>query len=318
MKSCGIHIGILGLLLLCSCNHKDLDFTGVADLTVAFDWSQVSSANPSSMMLTAFSSGRQPVQKPVQGSSRGTISLPVGDYQFIAFNDNTEDVSSRGSMWTDYEVYALQAELWNFSRMFGRTRSVPRGAGTEGQQVINQPDEVWTSAVSDVSITGSIGKVVTMPMEAATFTIRFTIKNVDNIDFVNDVLATVSGMAGAWWPAQHVCSYSQCIIPFNLTRSGQSYSGDVRTFGYRPFDSEGNKIQHLLVIYAEMSDGSKKYYTFDVTEQMNNIAPADGGAVTAEVEIVLDELPLPKPLNDGTGLDPDVQDWEEVPISLNM
>ena len=308
----------LSVLLFTSCSHKDLDFNGVTDLTVVYDWSQVSSANPSSMMLNAFSEGSQPIQKPMLGSTGGTISLPINDYELIAFNDDTEDVSSRGVSWTDYEVYAHQTELSNSSRMFAGTRNVPRGSGTEDQLVINQPDEVWTSAVSGISVTGSIGKSVTMQMEPATFVIRFTIKNVSNIEFVNDVLATVSGMAGSWWPAQHACSYSQCIIPFSLKRIENSYTGEVRTFGYRSFDTDGNGIKHLFVIYAELTDGSKKYYTFDVTDQMNRIAPADGGAVTVDVEITLDELPLPKPLNDGTGLEPDVQDWEEVPIGLNM
>ena len=304
--------------LFCSCTHKELDFNGTTDLTVEFDWRNVPTADPPSMMLVAFSDLTQPIQKPFDNRNGGTITLPIGSYQLVAFNDHSEFVSSRGNTWLDYEVYSHQTELATFSRMFVGTRNIPRGSGTEGQTIIAEPDEVWTSAADEVIVTGSIGRRVTMPMEPATFVVHFAIKNVDNIEFVDEVLATISGMSGSWWPARHVASYTECIIPFNLSRTGQSYSGSVRTFGYRPTNADGEEVKHLFVIYAEMTDGSKKYYTFDVTDQMNNIAPGDGGSVTTEVTIELDELPLPKPLNDGTGLAPDVADWEEVSIPIDM
>ena len=304
--------------LFCSCTHKDLDFTGTADLTVEFDWDAVSEANPSSMSLTAFTGLSQPIQKHFQGSKGGTLMLPVGQHQLIAFNDDNETVSSRGFFFDDYEVFANPTELSTFSRMFVGTRNIPRGSGTEGEPVITEPDEVWTSALSDVSVTGSVGRTVTMPMEPATFTIHFTILNVDNIDFVTDVMATVSGMSGSWWPARHVCSQTACIIPFGLDRSGQGFTGTVRTFGYRATDENGNPLSHLLVVYAEMSDGSKKYYTFNVTDKMNEVASPDGQHVDVEVDIVLSELPFPKPVEGGASFNTDVTSWEEVLIPINM
>lgn len=308
----------MALWLLTSCSHKEFYVGGTADLTVEFDWKGTTNADPASMMLVTFASGAQPVEKPLQGHQGGTMLLPQGEYQLIAFNSDTEVLHSQGDTWSNYEVYAEPTQLRFVSRMFASSMTIPRGAGTADQQEIAEPDPLWTSATEAVTITGYVGKHVVMPMEEATFMVNFHIKNVDNMEFVSDVLATVSGMAGSWRPAQHTCSDTQCIIPFSLTRSGNSMSGSVRTFGYRATKANGEEQKHLLVIYAELTDGSKKYYTFDVSNQMNAVVPKGGGTITAEVNIELEDLPLPKPMSTGSGLEPDVENWEEVLIPVDM
>ena len=313
MKRSVALLTFLSVLLCSSCTHKDLDFSGVADLTVEFDWSQVSSANPSSMMLAAFSSGSQPVQKPLQGKKGGGIMLPEGQYQLIAYNGDTENLFTRGSSWEAFEICAQPTEFALMSRMFAGTRTIPRGVGTEDQEIIQEPEALWTSAHGEAIVTGQVGRRVQMLMEEATYVLHFTIKNVDNIDYITDVLATISGMSGSWIPAQHRCADSECIIPFNMSADGKSLSGSVRTFGHRLAGMDEDDLKHLLVIYAEMTDGSKLYYTFDVTEAVEE-ADADSG----DIEVELEELPLPRPIPEGTGLHPDVMDWQEIVIPINM
>ena len=315
MKRSVALLTFLSVLLFPSCTHKDLDFSGVADLTVEFDWSQVSSANPSSMMLAAFSSGSQPVRKPLSGKNGGGIMLPAAEYGLIAYNDDTEGLLHRGVTWLDYELYTQQAELTRMSRMFTRSQSVPRGAGTENQEMVEEPEQVWTSATDSIEVTGSLGKKVRMVMEEATYTIRFTVKKVENLNFLNDVMASVSGMSGSWYPARHLCSEPLCIIPFYMHSDGHTLTGAVRTFGYRP-TADGTKPEHVLVIYVELTDGSKYYYQFDVSDAINEAEPGEDGQT--EITVELDELPLPKPFYNGSGLQPDIADWEEVKISINM
>ena len=308
-KSCRWLAFPMVMLAMSACDHKELDFSGVADLTVDFDWSGISGANPSSMMLAAFSATSQPVQKPLSGKSGGSIMLPEGKYQLIAYNGDTETLYSQGANWSDFEICAQPTEFSSTSRMFAGTRTIPRGQGTENQNLVHEPDLLWTSAYDEVAVTGNVGRRVSMPMEDATYVIRFTIRNVENIDYIHDKLATVSGMSGSWLPAHHRCSATECIIPFELSADGKTLSGAVRTFGHH----QGGDLKHLLVIYAEMSDGSKLYYTFDVTEAIDDADPASG-----EVTVELEELPLPRPINNGTGLHPDVMDWQEVHIPVEM
>lgn len=311
MKQVCIYFAIVMMSqLLCSCEHKELDFEGVAGLTVKFDWTSVNHANPSYMMLAAFTNTSQPIQKHIEGNNSGFMRLPVGIYNFISYNGDIEDLSTRGYTWEDFEIYSLPVNLVDVSRMFANTRGIPKGAGTENQNFVNEPNGLWTAANSNVEVTGQVGETIKMNMESATYDLHFTIKNVQNMEFINEVLATISGMSESWYPAQHRCSETLCIIPFQLISDGNSFEGVVRTFGYRKEDNP----QHKLVIYSEMTTGSKLYYTFDVSDAINNAVASGSG----DVYIELEELPLPKPVEGNTGLQPDVVDWEEVLIPLPM
>jgi hypothetical protein len=315
MKRSLVLLAIFTLLLVSSCNHKELDFGGVADLTVIFDWAGTRDANPSSMMLAAFAGSSQPVFKPLQGKDGGGIMLPEGDYQLIGYNEDTEVLYTKGDKWAGFEICSQPTEFELKSRMFARSRGVPRGAGTEDQQLIEEPDPLWTSIYEKATVTGAVGRKVTMEMEDATFVLNFTIKNVDNIEYITDILATVSGMSGSWIPSQHKCSDTDCLIPFQLSKGENTLSGSVRTFGYRRTGNNGEAKKHLLVVYTEMTDGSRRYYTFDVSEGVNKADPANGN----KVEIVLEELPVPKPIeNNSAGLLPDVVEWEEIVIPIKM
>lgn len=78
------------------------------------------------------------------------------------------------------------------------------------------------------------------------------------------------------------------------------------TFGHKA----GNN--HTLTVYAVLADGSKWYYAYDVTDQIHS-APDP-----RNVHIVLDGLPLPKPIVNGGGFQPEVEDWQTVPIDIEM
>ena len=83
-------------------------------------------------------------------------------------------------------------------------------------------------------------------------------------------------------------------------------TGGLLTFGHKT----GNN--HTLTVYAVLADGSKWYYTYDVTDQIHS-APDP-----RNVHIVLDGLPLPKPIVNGGGFQPEVEDWQTVPIDIEM
>lgn len=61
-----------------------------------------------------------------------------------------------------------------------------------------------------------------------------------------------------------------------------------------------------------MSDGSKNYYTFDVTRQV------DDAADPRDVHIILDSLSLPKPIVNGGGFQPVVDEWQNVEVEIPM
>ena len=98
-------------------------------------------------------------------------------------------------------------------------------------------------------------------------------------------------------------------LPFDMTSDGKStVNADFYTFGY-PATSTNTQY---LTVYAILNDGKKYSFTYDVTEKIHN-APDP-----ANVHILLDGLPLPKPIDNSGGFNPDVDEWSTVEISISM
>ena len=93
----------------------------------------------------------------------------------------------------------------------------------------------------------------------------------------------------------------ECVtIPFASTSDGISkITGQFYTFGHH----EDNQERHMMLFYAWLEDGSKYYYTYDVTDQIH-AAPDK-----RHVHIIIEGLEFPQPIGNGSGFDVDVDDW---------
>ena len=85
----------------------------------------------------------------------------------------------------------------------------------------------------------------------------------------------------------------------------------VNIFGHCP-ESPWNT--HLLTIYAILADGSKWYYTIDVTDKIHQAVEQDDGTMEIEVS----GLPIPKPIVNGSGFQPTIDTWQGVEIEVGM
>ena len=95
----------------------------------------------------------------------------------------------------------------------------------------------------------------------------------------------------------------ECVtIPFDAAVSADKtlVTGSLLAFGH----CAATQNAHQLTIYAVLADESKWYYTYDVTDQIHS-APDQ-----RNVHIVLDGLPLPKPIVNGGGFQPSVDEWQ--------
>ena len=297
---------------LTSCQKElcyDHNHGGRSALHVNFDWSAYPEAEPTEMSLMIFAEGSQPVQIPFKGKEGGDISLAEGSYGLIGYNNDTE-LQTRGRDWGDFEIYSQASELNTFSRMFASTRNIPRSRGTESQPVIYEPDSLWTSALNDVTVSEtSWGQTVIMPMKTANTFFSFVIDNVDNLDLVTELAGTLSGMSGSWYPATEMPSDDECIIPFPLEKTGEtSIGGYMNSFGHCPNPDAPH--EHHLVVYVEMNNISKYYYSVDVTEKVHEVW--NGGVIHIE------RLPLPLPVSGGGGFNPGIDEWNEVHIDIDL
>ena len=307
--------------LLCSCNHKELVYpSGSGALAIAFDWTLAPAAQPDGMLLTVFSGKSQPVAFHFADRAGGELLLPDGTFHLIAQNDNTETVFSKGNTWGDYELYAQPTSINSIAQMFAATRNVPRALGTEDQIVVLEPDEMWAAAQPEIQT--AYTTTVTLPMEPITEQYVFTIENVENLENVVEMAATLSGLAGTYYPASRRCEAYDCIIPFDIDiSSGNSVHGSVRSFGNRHSDSyqEGNSVERKLVVYMLLNDGNKYYSAFDVTDAINearqNITPTSG---EIKLPITIDEFAIPEPLTNGSGMHAEVDNWQEISVNIRM
>ena len=316
---------IVSLAALYGC-QKDLVYPEpeppTSPLMVLFDWSDAPGAQPDEMSLMVFAGTSQPVRFQFAGREGGGITLPGGEFSLIGYNST--ELAVRGLTWGEFEIYSQETTLNSVSRMFATTRDVPKTKGTEEQQVVYEPDSLWTSATDGVVLSEqTYGQTVTMPMEVATTDYVFTITNVENLKYATEIAGTLSGMSSGWFPALGMPSADEAIIPFSFTRTADgsaTITGRVRTFGHCPGRGADNHNDHMLVLYAEMLDGSKYYYTFDVTASMHDPEHlTEGGTGDTDKPIVIDEgLPLPKPLLNGSGFQPDVTTWMEVSIPIDL
>ncbi len=274
---------------------------------------RVETPQPSAMRLAPWAMGFTgvPSERVYVGRDGGELWLRAGLWQLIGYNSDAADVFQRGTSWATFEMYSNGAPLRTMAQMFAGRRAIPVARGTEEQPIIYEPGELWTSASAEEEVVLNQSREIAMPMQDATSLLTIVIDSVENLPYISECVATVSGMAGSWSPTQGRCSDTECIIPFNMHRVEDVLFGDVRNFGHCP--NALNTHEHLLVIYVGMADGRRIYYTFDITVAMHDVSPV-GFGWPLNVEIDLRGLPVPQPVNESGGMDPTVGEWEEEEV----
>ncbi len=317
MKKCLAYIISMAIaIILCGCDHKELcyDHAHMVSLKVIFDWQLTPEAEPSSMSLYLYpQDGSEVMRYEFTDRRGGTIRVPVGSYDAPCLNSGTENLryrqtERRGS----FEIYTRDTELLSgFAALDVRSDGASRAKGTENERVALEPDAVWSASTDDIILTlADEDKVKEVILYPAGVTCTY-IHNIANLKYASGLDASISTLA------EGVRLYDGTVTGKNITLSFglQTYFGEAKakgqllTFGHCPSRAEN---KHYLTVYAVLADGNKWYYTYDVTDQIHE-APDQ-----YNVLIEVDGLPLPKPIVNGGGFRPVVNDWQSVDIELSM
>lgn len=303
------------LTLLASCEHKELcyDHSHITPLEVEFNWQEAPDANPSTMSLYLYpEDGSEPLRYEFTSREGGTIKVPIGTYDVICLNSDKEthriyNKEKRETFEvTTGNVPALRGQLTTLSA------SAPLARGSEAERQVLEPEALWTAHAERLTINpeGGINKIVLMPKPRVTFC-SVEVLNVQNLNHAVALSASVTGMAGGWLAGIDRLTDERVTIPFEVNANSDKtmLTAMLSFFGHCP-SHEGN---HKVMIYAKMTDGSTYYMEEDVTDQIH-----DKKQDPEHIKIVLDKLPLPKPIEGGGGLQPSVKDWEEIKIDLPM
>ena len=189
---------------------------------------------------------------------------------------------------------------------------MPQATGAEQEQVILEPDPIWGCVSEDFNLVvdGNGYNLVLMPEYRYT-TLKVKITDVPNLEYTNGVGGSISGVAASRFIASGELGQQMVTEAFPVNKTDNTLEMSVNIFGHCP-ESPWNT--HLLTIYAILADGSKWYYTIDVTDKIHQAVEQDDGTMEIEVS----GLPIPKPIVNGSGFRPTIDTWQGVEIEVGM
>ena len=290
------------LLLLPCCVHKELcwDHPHTMSVKVEFDWRDAPGADPDGMCVYFYPvGGGSGYRFDFKGTEGGEVNLTVGEYLVLCYNNDTEAVQfyNTDDFWS-HGIYTREGSV--LEPMYGNTvNSAPRADGTEDERVVISPDMMWGCSVTEVEISDAGANYTCVPIS-------------EDPDTMNDDYTRTESQVITLYPHELVCTCEdigdECVtLPFPGASDGVSkVTGMFYTFGH----NTDNPDPHRMTFYAVMDNGEKFCFKdgdyLDVTDQVHN-APD-----FRHVHIIIDGLELPQPMENGSGFDPSVDDWEVV------
>lgn len=342
----------LTLLLLSSCDHKELCFHHPhgADIRIVFDWRDAPDAHPEGMAvffypidddgLRAEDAEDEPTnaeyyRRDLLPGGGELYNIPVGKYRVICYNNDTDGVLFNNySLFDTHYGYTREGSL--LEPIYGNTANrAPSAPGAEGDRVVICPDEMWGCSVFDLEITETGVKyihypfdpdadedvtkpvinsehVITLYPHLLTCYYDYIIHNVENSEYIYQVCASMSGMAPGMTFGNEALDKECVSIPFGA--SPDAKKGTITGNFITWGHHEENAKPHQLVIYVWMKGDTRGwYFIHDVTDQVH--AAPD----RHHVHIEIDGLSLPKPINPtDSGFEPSVDDWVSVDFNITM
>lgn len=318
-----LFVGFIVLALM-ACEPRELCYDHIrcaqASVQVVFDWQKAPAAQPSAMTVLFYdldNPSNEPIRYDLPGMEGGTVQIAFGRYQVVAYNYDTETILYRDQLTMEsLEAYTRSSSLEEETRMAATRNAMPRAPQTEHEPVILEPDPLWCGVSTPLTVTaGKEDQRVVLQPTPRFRLITITIHNVPNLQYTNQFGGALSGLAASVWMASGEVSEECATQAFPVTVvDATTLQMQLRIFGHCPHAGNGVVNKHLLTIYAILADGSKWYYSQDITEQLHDALSFDD----THVYIELDGLPLPKPIVNGSGFQPTIDGWQGAEIYVGM
>ena len=289
---------LAALMASVSCQHKDLcyDHPHNGHLQVVFDWAKVSETVEQNMELFLFPvGGGRPLHYQFYNIYGGYIDVPSGVYKAICANTGTGANRFEDSSDT-------------FSGFTVTTRAL-----SKSEDAILEPDILYSDHISD-GIRIDSGKDQTLTMYPAQRTPRYTVivKNVRNLNGAKNCTASLTKLSCSYRAADDEALDDSHSQSFEMARAGESsLVGMVTIFGHR----HNECLNHILTLHFDLQSGNELNCTVDVSDRMTELAR--DGRMSGEIIIDLD-IDLPKPISNGSGFQPTVDDWEGEEIDVSI
>lgn len=311
----------LANFILSSCEHKDLcyDHPHTATIKVAFDWTNAPNANPDGMCMFFYPLKEEEGKMQrfdFRGKNGGEINIQTGKYRVICYNNDTEAMFFRGMEHFDtHEGFTREGSIFESVHRSAATKA-PQAKDMEDECVMICPDILYGCCAFETEIAESANteKIMTLQPHELVCTYTYEIRNVKNLKHATQMCGSLSSMAPSLFFSTEDLGTECVTIPFEAHSDGIStITGKFYTFGHNP----ENTTEHRMLLYIWMDDGNKYYYgssseKFNVTKQIHTASDK------RDIHIIIDGLDLPQPIEDGSGFNPSVDDWQNVEQDINM
>lgn len=324
-----IIMAVIGIAALSSCNHKDLCYEHIhkKKIRVAYDWREAPDATPAGMCVFFYSldNADEYYRFDFNNIEGGEIEIPMGRYELITYNNDTEIVQFNGvNIFDAHKAYTRTGDL--LEPLYGNGITSNTTADND-EEVRITPDALWGCHTEEIDIEEhgvtythysyddtKADNSTNEDTEYQTITLyphdmlchySYEVRNVENIEHISQISAALSGMTGSMTLADEKSDSQLVTLPLSATAETKSreITGHFLTFGQNPQPG----VRHKMTFYVVMDDGSKyvvkDFPNLDVTTQVDE-APDQ-----KHVHIIIDSLKLPNPGAEDDGWLPTVDDW---------
>lgn len=300
-----------------SCEQKELCYAHnhASTVKVNFNWAYSPEANPKSMLFYLFPMEESStIKREFIGKDGGTSQALAGiPYVALGFNSDIKNSTLRLSE-ENASIEAISKDAANIDKIGIPSSSLPRLKEASTQRMAKEADMIWSESSSEnIYIPkedydkGKTYEITLYPRQRYC-TYKIKILNIENADKISPlVAASLSGLAGGVNLATGNKTEEDVTIPFTINITDNRIEGSFLCYG-NSIKEETNK----LIIYTIMKDGTKWYYVYDVTKQIQESPDP------YNVEIILNNLPVPNKMEGDSGLNPSVNDWNVIEIPLGM
>lgn len=186
------------LVAVTSCEHKDLclDHAHAVEVEVVFDWRNAPDAAPASMSLYLFPGDGEALRYDFTGRDGGTIRVPIGKYEALCLNSDTENIVYRNTERKGtFEVTTQTSPLLGGLSALGvRSEGAPRADGAEDERVALSPDMLWSDHAESIELKHvPVRQRITLYPEQSVCRYTVEIRNVENLKYVFGVSGSISG-----------------------------------------------------------------------------------------------------------------------------
>lgn len=322
------NITLLLLMLLASgCKRLPLyDETGRVRLDLDIDLNirhQQDIPQPETMLVLFFDPETHAyIANDYVGPTGGILNIDAGRYDILIYNFGTETTVVRNTEdMSIIEAYTNEVAQ-NIRNPFdaiserlsqsGDSASESRSYGDD--PVVFEPDHLFVGRVPGIDIPIRIEGEETMSIHADASTVLETysieIGPVTGKEYVQSADVFLTGQVRSNFIGSGERSPERATIyfPISIDASDNEFHTVFNTFGKYP--GAENKV--YLNILVTDTGGGQYQYRYDVTDQFD-----DPGNVDHKI-IIRDPIDIPEPSHGGGGFRPDVTDWSDETVDIEL